>query len=345
MEGNEDNKPKETVRFEEHTAEEARQFLSGRPPKAAAPEPPAAPPGTPAAEPPAGNPPVEGVKPEDVVAYQAKITELETQLNELKTTGTLPTIKNPLYYKLQMIEEQSPEEAPMYRDLLLGKPSDEQIWKWGLLKDHPTLKDETESVNRKFERTYPGLFNGDPQSVEYKDAKLELKLDAEKVRKSLMEKPEKIQMPDPKYSENAAKAELATLTESWKPEFTNLVKGFTKFSSDVTLGDKTVHKVEIEIPESERRTYLEQGAAFALANKLAPGEESVKKVNQFMTNQYVAKNIQHILTSAMQKAADERETLVMKKFSNVKGPIESPNTPAGKVASNQEEFVNSLVGK
>jgi hypothetical protein len=135
-EGLEEPKGEHKVTFETHTQQEAANFMRGQGAVPKNPEEPTGPisPSGPESLPPAPEP-----------DYKQRITALETELADAKKNRSL-NVRNPLYQKLQVIEDESPEEVPIYQELLFGKPDTIKMWKIGFVREHPEFKDRPEDV-------------------------------------------------------------------------------------------------------------------------------------------------------------------------------------------------------
>lgn len=322
------------VRFETHTQGEALEMMRG---------------GSQVAEPtgpiePSGPKPAEPGK-QDEPDYKSRITALETELAESKKNRSL-NVKNPLYQKLQVIEDESPDEVPIYQELMFGKPDSVKLWKIGFVREHPQFKERPEDVQLLLEDKHPILFdpNADKDSKEFKTAQMKFDLEVSSIKKTFDERLDKIAIADPEKAQKDNQEVIGKLAESWKPEFITLKDGFAKLKIDATLKDNIVENFEIEVPLEEQRKYMEEAALFMMHNKLAKTPENIQKVKDYMESRYFSDHRKEIISTILQTAITKRETELAKHTHNPH-PITQRQTPPGKTVNSQEEFVANITKK
>lgn len=301
--------------------------------------------------------PITKVEPEiktDTVDYAKRVSELEAELTTLKTQPPPVTIKNPLYHKLSVIESESPDEVPLFHEILFGNPDSVKLWKIGFMQDNPKYKDRPDDVQLLLEDKYPILFDhdADKESSEYKVATMKFDIEVSKVKDRFDERLNKITPPDTQAQiaahAEAEKAAMNTLTESWKSDFGYIAGDFKKIKFTAELEDNNKAEFEFEIPLDKQKQLLESAAVYVLHNKMQKTPESIEKVRNFMTDKYFAENrtaiLNHVVRVNTEKVSKERDSYWTKKTNNNK-PLGQNNLPPGKTANSQREFVDKLTGK
>ncbi len=337
-----DGKKNATIRFETHSSLEKDQYFKGKhPSQQKTDEPPGGPAGATAPADqkkpePTGPAGATGPKtPEDLMLgkvgepdWKAKALSLEEQLKALNEKGPAnPQITNPKLYKLQVIESQTPEEAPLFHKIAYGTATSEELWKAGFLRDHPQYKEKPEDVQMYLERKHPLLFGDDvdTSTKEYQFAKMDFDLEADRVRQSLQNRFDEIKLPEASYAKEDSAQETNALATAWQPEFAKIKTGFEKLSISVPTTDKEVELVEVEIPVEDQQKYLRAGALMVLSEKLPAGAESLERVQKYIQKQYIADHHIELMQKAMKQSAAKMEKLMLDKTTN-------PNrikTPAG----------------
>jgi hypothetical protein len=329
-----------TVTFETHTAAEAAKFLHGidpmshEQPSGPAPSGPSGP----------GADIHTGPAVED---WKVKHDALLQELTDLKSKeSSLTGFKNPLFYKLAKIEEESPEEAPIYQRIAFGNPDPVELWKIGFVRDHPQYKDHPEDVQLFLETTHPLIFDEtvSKDSKEYKVAKMKFDLEVEGIKGSFKSRLDKIVPPDPNTIRQTEKANNTALATSWQPEFVPIAQGLKKLTVEATLEDNSKVPFEIEMTPEDQKKYLEKAALYVLVNKLPNSPENSQKVRDYIESAYFADNHKKILAAIVKQAYQNRDKANVRFVLNSASPA-SKTTPPGKTVNSQEDFVAAVTRK
>lgn len=275
-----------------------------------------------------------------------KISEFEKKISELEGKQRNP-YKDATYYKLEKIAEEAPDEVETYKELVFGKPDAKRLFKLNFLRDNPEYKDNPEAVQRKLERTYPDLFDPDIEREDqaYKDALMDLELDSSKIKRDWLKRMDGIEVPDPEKESNEAKESQQKFVDGWKAPFQSTLKDFNQITISVPNEKDTTQVDEIftvDIPADQKQKYFEQAAMYVLNAKLPVGEESVTKVKNFVTKQYLADNFSEIASGIQKQEAEKAEKLWKAKINNPSDITPADTTP-GETVDAQEEAVATLL--
>jgi len=255
-----------------------------------------------------------------------KVEEYEKMINELKNK---PAFKNEKLYKLDRLEEKDPEKASVYQKYLLGDTDDAQIVKLRMMLDHPNrFKDNPGYLDRMLEKKYPILFDpdADKDDHEYKDALVELGLEADTARQKFESELSEIEVPKPKSKEDI-EAEQKEFIEKWKEPFGKVKEGVKKLSIPVT-NEKDPKKndvlAEYEIPEGDLKEIQNIAANHILSQNLPPDEKSVKEATEVALGVYLVRNFAKINTYIANMVAS-------KEGGKWRSKINNPEKPGGDV--------------
>jgi len=254
-----------------------------------------------------------------ILERAAKLPEIETELETLRTTKTQyeqelqalktkPTYKNPLFFKLDKIAEESPNELPLYQSFAFGSLSDEDLVKADMKQRYPELAKDEDSLKLMLSDTYGVYFDeeNDPESREYQAAAMRLKMKATDLRAGIQSRLDKIEVPDAAKLTLARQEETKQLVEKWKEPFGKIAKSFSKLS--LTVPDdkdpkKEVMLMELDIPESERGVYLQMASQHIASSRLSPDNGGAEQLSQLMRQMYIVNNFSSIVAKVAEKAS------------------------------------------
>lgn len=279
---------------------------------------------------------------QEAEGLRQKVGEFESKLKETQTPKS--PYKNPVFFKLEQISEQDPDNAATYQKLVFGNPDGKELYKINFLMDNPEYKDRPEAAQRKLERAFPALFDPDvdTDSDEYKDAVLDLELESKKIRKNLMGKLDAIEVPDPVKEAETRDAKSKEFVQSWRPSFDEIAK-ITKLPVNVlSEKDKTSeHFFDIELTPESQKKYTDAAAQFIVSNNLPVNGESVQKVKDFMKKLYIVDNLESYTTTVAEKAAKARDGQWRSKVHNP-DPIKNTVPPDQLPGDESQELLNIL---
>lgn len=278
----------------------------------------------------------------DAESLRQKVGEYEAQRKEFDKPRS--PYKNPVFYKMEQLSEKEPDNVATYQKFLFGNPDDKELFKIGFLLDNPEYKDDPDVVQRRLEKAYPILFDPDvdQDSQEYKDAKLDLELDAKKVRKTLQGKLDAIEVPDPVKDAEAEKAKKTEFVNAWRPHFDSLKKE-TKIPVNV-LSEKDntpEHFFDIDMTADEQEKYSNLAAQFIVSNNLPVNGDSVEKVKDFMRKAYIVEHLEKYTTSVANEAAKAAGKDWRKKVHN-SDPLKTNKSVTEQTVDGSLELLNEL---
>jgi hypothetical protein len=294
---------------------------------------------------PAPEPVVDPVKDltESAVDYKSEYEKLKAETEKNKDKNN--PYKNANYFKLEVIEQESPEEAKLFQKLLFGDVDSKELWKIDFLQKHPDAT--SEQAQRKLERTFPALFDSTltPEDQERKDAEMDLEVESKAVKRTLMKRLDGISIPEPPKADNAELLARQELAKSWKPRFEQLTKD-TKFTVEIPIGEDKTQKetFEFDIPEADKAKYLEGGAYFLLSQNLTADQAGYAKVKDFITKQYIADNHLSLATTIAEKVAKSRDDVWAKKVHNAE-PIKATPASTQTGVLSEEEHVQDAIAR
>jgi len=279
---------------------------------------------------------------------KSKLAEYEKKISELEGKQRNP-YKDETYYKLEKVAEETPDEADTYKELVFGKPDAKRLFKLNFLREHPEYKDQPEVVQRKLERTYPDLFDPDipREDQAYKDAQMDLELDASKIKRDLLKRLDGIEIPDPEKESADVQAAQQKFVDDWKAPFQTALKDFNKISISVPNEKDTTQTdlvYEVEVPADQKQKYFEQAAMYVINANLPVGEESITKVNEFVKKQYLADNYVQIAQGIQKQEQEKAEKLWKAKINNP-STIDPAETTPSTTKDLQQEAVDILLKK
>lgn len=282
---------------------------------------------------------------QEAEGLRQKVGEFESKLKETQTPKS--PYKNPVYFKLEQISEQDPDNAATYQKLVFGNPDGKELYKINFLMENPEYKEHPEAAQRKLERAFPALFDPDvdTDSQEYKDAVMDLDIESKKIRKSLMGKLDSIEVPDPAKEAETRDAKSKEFVQSWRPAFDEIAKT-TKLAVNVlSEKDKTSeHFFDIELTPEATKKYTDAAAQFIVSNNLPVNGESVQKVKDFMKKLYIVDNLESYTTTVAEKAAKARDGQWRSKVHNP-DPLKNTVPPGQLQGDESQELLNILKGR
>ena len=260
-----------------------------------------------------------------------QVQELQKKIDELKNKTTF---KNEKLYKLDRLEEKDPEKAKVYQKYLLGDTSDAEIVKLRIMLDHPSrFKDNPGYLQRMLEKKYPILFDpdADKDDVEYKDALVDIGLEADEARQKFESELDGIEVPKPK-SQEEVENEQKEFIEKWKEPFVKVKDGVKKLSLPVT-NEKDPKKndvfAEYEIPEGDLKEIQTMAANHILSQNLPPDEKSIKEATEVALGVYLVKNFAKVNTYFANLVASKEGGKWREKITNPEKPGGDVKKPVG----------------
>jgi hypothetical protein len=243
-------------------------------------------------------------KPEEVEGYKTKANQLAEELERVRTTSPY---KNLDYARLEKIEEERPDEFGVFKKLILGEPSKEELIKLDIIKKNPILKDKPDTVQRKFERMFPGLFEFEKVKQEYdvdtpeyrkaeqdyKDSVDDIELESETIKQGLLKEFRAIEVKEPPKVDTEALAKFET---GWKDELSRQLDNPGKLSIEVLTEDKKGKELLMEVEPKETKKYLEQAMQFVKAQRLELKKESVEAVKDLAKKLWILDHIEEYNT-------------------------------------------------
>ena len=242
------------------------------------------------------------IKDEDLVILK-DLKKAQADLSKIQqdqAAARAELLTDPVYYKLQQVEQTNPKLKDLMRRHLLGGVSDEELVRLSLVEENPILGGDANDLDRVFRRRFGILHDpeADQESDEYKDALLDLKMEAGKTRTRLDEVAAGIEVPTLE-SLNAQQEQAAqALAQKWKPVVDTSVTD--KFS--VTIPDGTVLG-EVQIPTEDLRRYVETASRLALQSGREPTETASQDFTRAIQTQFVSEHWQNLVLLGINKVA------------------------------------------
>jgi hypothetical protein len=255
-----------------------------------------------------------------IIEKAAKIPEYENELNTLRPLKSQyesqiaelskkPIYRNPLYYKLEKISEESPDELPLFQSFALNTLDDFDLIKADLKRKYPDLAKSEENLQMMMENEFGSTIfeqDADETSKEYQAAAIKLKMRATDLRNNIQSRLDKIEVPDREKMMAADKEAMTALVTKWKEPFGKIAQNFSKLA--VTVPDekdpkKMVELLSIDIPESERGEYYEIASQYIASNKLSPDEGGAEKVATLIQDMYFLRHRSQIFAKIAEDAS------------------------------------------
>jgi len=246
---------------------------------------------------------LKDLKDEDI-AVAKEATKMKAELD--KATAKLEQTRkshvlNPIYYKLQQVEQQNPELIDIMRKHLLGNTTDEELVKMSFTEKNPSLAKDPEKLNLLYNRKFGILTqpDADTESEDYKYAKLDLQMEAEGLRNRLDGIAKGIEVPTLESIELNEQQALNTLASEWKPVMETALTN--KFP--LTLPDGT-EMGELDISTDDLARYTETISRLLLASGTKPTEASPTEVREAILRQYAGEHWSDIVVAVSNKVSE-----------------------------------------
>lgn len=241
----------------------------------------------------------------ELEALRSSKTQFEQQISELSKK---PIYKNPTLYKLDRIYEESPTDYPLIQTFALGQLNDVDLIKADMKAKYPDLAKDEDNLNLMLENEYGALFDpdADTESKEYKAASMKLRMRATDLRKTIQDRLDKIDVPDPAKISEARTKEINEIVAKWKAPFGQIQKDFTKISitvPDEKSPEKTVELMSFDIPEGERGEYLQLASQHIASSRLSPENGGAEQVSQMIKQMYILRNFPKIVAKVAEEAS------------------------------------------
>jgi hypothetical protein len=273
--------------------------------------------------------------------YKEENETLRAEIEKIK--GSLKGFDSgidPNYLRLQKIEKEDPKLAQVYKQMMLGNLSSNELLKMSLIMEDSDLAEDKEMLEMRLEDKYPVLFDEDvdPDSDEYKKAMKKVAYDAKKAEQKIKAEFEKIDVPMPETSESR-KQRVEGVLKTWEGfDFKNKDLTTVKVSLD---GDNSQSSfMNIEIPEKERSSYLKEAMQYMVENGLERSKDSVKELQTYVAGLWIGRN----LPKYNRMIADHRAQMSEREW---RERIHNPKPQKTDVKQQQNEdfvegFLNSL---
>ena len=292
-----------------------------------------------------------------ILERAARLPEIETELEILRTTKsqyeqeigilkTKPTYKNPSFYKLDKISEESPNELPLYQSFVFGNLTDEALVKADMKQRYPDLANDEENLNLILENEYGAYFDpdADQESKEYKAAAMRLKMKATDLRSGIQARLDKIEVPDTAKMTEQRQAEVTALVTKWKEPFGKIAKEFSKITlsvPDEKDPTKEVAFMTLDIPESERGEYFKLASEHIATSRLSPDNGGADTVASLMRQMYIIRNFPKIIA----KVAEEASLTTNGKWRDIIHNTGKRNADTGKQGVSSADLSTQLMEK
>lgn len=281
--------------------------------------------------------------------------EVENELENLrslrddyeKKTQDFQPYKNPAYYKLDKLEEEDPENLPVYRSILFGNPDPLELVKLQAIAENPDVFGEDEEALELFlQDRYPELYGEEAEedSQEFKRGMTRLKVDANAAKRKFQEKIDSIEVPDPKKETEDLKEKREKIAGQWQNPFGELRKEFSKIPVTVYEKDgKTpMELTSIEVDSKEVEPVLKQAAQFIVKGMLEPNKENVEAVKNFILSQWIQKNQTRYNTAIAEHVAKSNDSNWRKAVHNPKTSKQTKPKDEGEGVSAEDGLIEQL---
>ena len=210
---------------------------------------------------------------------------------------------DPNYLRLQKIDKENPNLAPIYKKMMLGELSSKDYLEMSMIMDDPDLAQDKEMLDMAMEDKYPILFeeDSDPDSEEYKKAMKRLNYDAKKAEQRIRSEFDKIDVPVLE-TEEQKKEKTEKILNSWK-DFNFKDKSLTTVKVSLDGEKGSYHFMDIEIPEAERNQYLKAALEYMINNGLEKGKDSVEKMQKLITGMWIGGNLEKYNRTIIERRA------------------------------------------
>ena len=225
---------------------------------------------------------------DDVLAKIKKAEELEAQTKLLNEKLLAEQTKNPFegnedLYRLAKLRKDKPEEADIYKQIVMGDLNEMDLLRLDLVKKYPDLykNDEEGLAAAMIQRDYPELFgeDADPDSQDYKLAKLKFRQDALNAKDRWMKDFNAIEVPspvDPKVKE----LQKTELTQAWSPVLKDLFSRdseYPLFVQDKETGEQKEF-FKITLPKEMLSKHVDQAAEHLASQGIEVNQKNMLEV-------------------------------------------------------------------
>lgn len=255
----------------------------------------------------------------------SKYDELSQQHEQLKTkyNSLNPYESDEDLYKYYEIKKTNPQEAELYKKYVFGSSNPLEVIKADLISKFPELSQSPEMLERKLQRTYPGLYPTkddegevipiDKTSKDYLDAMDDLTLDASKVKREFINKFD-IKLPQKETPESQA-AKQAERLSLWKPFLDELKSNPHAVKIDLKDKEdpKKIRTFEIEIPKDILDNHFNLVENYIKGNSIAPDENGKVYINNLLNTLFLSQNKELVAQSIY----DTLNTELNKKYSGL----------------------------
>jgi hypothetical protein len=268
-----------------------------------------------------------------VDSFKEENEKLKGELEKLK--GSLKGFDsgiNPDYMRLQKIEKENPKIAPVYKQMLMGSMSNNELLKMSLVMEDPDLAEDQEMLEMRLEDKYPVLFDedADPDSDEYKKAMKKVTYDAKKAESKIKSEFEKIDVPMPETTESR-KEKVEKVLKTWDGfDFKN--KELTTVKVSLDGEDSPVHFMDIDIPEKDKVPLLKEAMQYMVENGVEKSKDSVQQLQNYVAGMWIGRNLAKYNRMIIDRRAQMSEREWRERVHNPKPQKQNVNTqPQGDV--------------
>lgn len=271
---------------------------------------------------------------------QTLVTELQNQVQELAKT---PSFKNPILAKLDRFAESNPDEYSLAQKVMLGEVDDIELIRHELIHKNPALKDNPAALQRKIQRTYPGLFESkgedgsipvDKTSEQYLNDLDDLQMEAGKIRADIKAKVEAIELPAVRTEDLAAQEAVKTkaleVKTSWEAAKPALLTSLTPELPVVvpSEGNKIKEVYKLEVPIDQLNPFLDIAIASGIkqGNKFATENSPV--VIETAKRLWIANNLP-AYNAALLEAHGKAKDIEWRQHVNNAGGLPGVTLPGG----------------
>lgn len=256
---------------------------------------------------------------------KAKFGELEA---EVQTLRQMPTLETPEYFRLEHIRKNHPEDLQFYQQFVFGGLNDIDLLKRNIVRENPIIKDDPVAVQRKLERSYPNYFKAeaDPDSQEYKDDQMDIKMDAARIRASIQKTFDAFPVPEIKKPEDKS-ALVAEVNTAWGGTDVT-IDGKITMPFYVDKDYKQLKEFEVEVPIEQLKPFLQAAIAHQVQMLQKPDKTKIQEVVNTAKQLYIVKNLAFYNTK-IAEFIEAKKDLEWRMRSNNPAPPPGPNpTPA-----------------
>lgn len=274
-------------------------------------------------------------------ALSQRIDQLSNEINALKSQNPYD---DPDIYRLSKLKKDSPDDFSTYTKIMYGTVDALDLLKTDFVTKNPEYKDKSDFVekyhknNPRYKDFYSGEF--EPDTPEYQIAKTNLELDAKVVKQSIMDKFNRIELPqtpDPEAMTNLQEQEMNAFVEQWKSPFQKTAMDFKKVpilvDSEENPND-VVSVYEYDLPEETRQEIIKEAAEMIFNAKVPLTAENLKFLKEYMEHRAFFKHRSTIIASVVDSVINSGNKNWRKKIHNPPEPTKDtghmPQTPTSK---------------